>query len=147
MPLPMQAGLTALGHWRLRATLIMPALVDDGSGGQDVEGWTTGASFAAFADTETMSEAITVGGALRTQRLLTVLTWFRRDVISETEPVLGIKARLEVTDGSGPVQPYEISGTRQVAGPSGEPLLLALDLVALPLDEPAALRRGAARHG
>ena len=94
MPLPIQGGETALGLWRLRATLIMPTLVDDGAGGQIVD-WAPGASFAAYRETAAMTEAITVG--LRTQALLTVLTWFRRDIKAETD--FGVNARLQVTDG------------------------------------------------
>ncbi len=145
MPLSPQAGLTALGHWRLRATLLTPTLIDDGAGGQIVD-WTPGVSFAACEETTASAEAMGMG--LRTQALLTVLTWFRRDLKADTD--LGVNARLQVTDGVA-VTLYEMTGPpREVPGPGGERQLVALDLIGLPVEEApparAAERRGAARH-
>lgn len=145
MPLPFQAGETALGFWRLRCTLLTPTLVDDGAGGQTVE-WTPGTSFAAVEGTTASAEAMGMG--LRTQVLRTVETWFRRDLKSDTD--LGVNARLHVTDGVTATL-YEMAGPpREVAGPGGERLRIALDLIGLAADEPMpmpeAARRGAARY-
>lgn len=132
MPVPVPAGETALGHWRLRATLLVPTLADDGAGGQEVL-WTTGASFAAYAEPVMSTESMTLGR--RTAAPLTVRTWFRRDVKAETD--FGINARLQIVDGLSAPALYEISGTRPIAGPSGESLELALDLIGLSIDEAA----------
>ena len=109
-----------LGAWRHAATVYLPALTDDGKGGQQVA-WTAGATFVAAELHRSSTEAIQRGGALRSTVLVTLRTWWRPD-LDPMAPALGMKVRLACADGSR----WEVTGAEPVPGPLGEPLYVDL---------------------